>query len=154
MALRRINKELEELGRNPPSLCAACPVGDDLVFAPLSQHLLNELIEPSSIGKQRYPGPFVTLFITLSPYKDWELTIIMQADTPYFGGTFQLEIHFPRDYPFKPPAVKYTTRIYHPNVNSSGGFCGCHPGLLGDEWSPAFTISKGINRFSTSSSKR
>merc|ERR1719401_2912490 len=60
-------------------------------------------------------------------------------DSPYEGGVFFLDIQFPQDYPFKPPKVRFTTKIYHCNVNDQGGIC---LDILKGEWSPALTISK------------
>mmetsp|Transcript_15248 Transcript_15248/g.25140 ORF Transcript_15248/g.25140 Transcript_15248/m.25140 type:complete len:148 (+) Transcript_15248:78-521(+) len=69
----------------------------------------------------------------------WQATIIGPSDSPYTGGVFFLNIHFPTDYPFKPPKVQFTTRIYHPNINNNGNIC---LDILRDQWSPALTVSK------------
>ena len=59
--------------------------------------------------------------------------------SPYEGGVFFVQIHFPPDYPFKPPKVNFQTKVYHPNVNSTGSIC---LDILKEQWSPALTISK------------
>ena len=69
----------------------------------------------------------------------WNAVILGPADSPYQGGIFNLEIHFPTDYPFKPPKVIFTTKIYHPNVGSTGNIC---LDILKDNWSPALTVNK------------
>jgi ubiquitin-conjugating enzyme E2 D/E len=70
---------------------------------------------------------------------NWEGMIVGPSDSPYAGGVFNLMIQFPPDYPFKPPKVQFTTKIYHPNINSQGGIC---LDILKDQWSPALSISK------------
>jgi ubiquitin-conjugating enzyme E2 D/E len=69
----------------------------------------------------------------------WQATLMGPEDSPYEGGVFFLDINFPADYPYKAPRVTFSTKIYHPNINSSGGIC---LDILKDQWSPALTISK------------
>jgi len=69
----------------------------------------------------------------------WKASITGPESTPYYGGIFSLDIHFPVDYPFKAPKCNFTTKIYHPNINSAGSIC---VDILRDNWSPALTISK------------
>ena len=68
----------------------------------------------------------------------WKGTILGPAHTPYAGGLFHIDINFPKEYPFKPPHLKFLTQIYHPNINSRGEIC---LDILKDEWSPALTLS-------------
>jgi len=100
-ATKRINKELQDLSKDPPSTCSAGPLNDDIFH--------------------------------------WQSTIMGPKDSPYEGGIFFLNIHFPTDYPFKPPKVQFTTKIYHCNVNNNGSIC---LDILQSQWSPALTISK------------
>ena len=49
-------------------------------------------------------------------------------------------IEFDYDYPLRPPRVRCTTRIFHPNIATSGLIA---LDLLGDKWNPGVTIQKG-----------
>jgi len=69
----------------------------------------------------------------------WMVTLVGPKGTPYEGGIFALSVQFPPDYPFKPPKVRFTTKIYHCNISNDGGIC---IDILKDNWSPALTIGK------------
>lgn len=103
MAVRRIRKELDDIILNPPIVCNAELIDDDLYH--------------------------------------WNADLTGPTETPYDGGIFNLDIRFPLDYPFSPPKIVFLTKIYHPNINSSGNIC---LDILKDNWSPVLTISKII----------
>ena len=71
----------------------------------------------------------------------WKAQIFGPEGTPYHGGIFHLEINFPTEYPFKPPKIHFITKVYHPNINSTGSIC---LDILKDKWSPALTISNAL----------
>jgi ubiquitin-protein ligase len=66
---------------------------------------------------------------------EWETEIDGPEQSAWENGTFRLTVTFPPDYPFKPPTVRFTTPIYHPNVNQHGGIC---LDLLIDKWLPSY----------------
>ncbi|CAI2381165.1 unnamed protein product [Moneuplotes crassus] len=69
----------------------------------------------------------------------WKGYLIGPSESPYSGGIFLLEIEFPIQYPFRSPKVKFTTKVYHPEINSKGMVS---LDILRDQWSPALTIPK------------
>jgi len=65
--------------------------------------------------------------------------------SPYSGGTYYLEMTFPKDYPWKPPTIRFLTHILHPGL-VGGRLCCCNLVELKDFWSPAITSIKLIKK--------
>ncbi|XP_032127585.1 ubiquitin-conjugating enzyme E2 G1 [Sapajus apella] len=41
----------------------------------------------------------------------------------HFSGVFKAHLTFPKDYPLRPPKMKFITEIWHPNVDKNGDVC-------------------------------
>ena len=59
-------------------------------------------------------------------------------DTPYENGIFKLKIMIPDNYPFRPPVITFITKMYHPNIASTGLIC---IDILKDKWSAALKLT-------------
>ncbi|CBY40928.1 unnamed protein product [Oikopleura dioica] len=54
---------------------------------------------------------------------EWEIGVFGPPKTIYEGGFFPVKIRFPKEYPFRPPHVRFTTPMFHPNVYADGAVC-------------------------------
>lgn len=93
MASRRILKELRELQRDPPTSCSAgrnIKRNDQIIFVEIELSFDFDDMEIGPVAQDMF---------------HWQATIIGPNESPYAGGVFQVTIHFPPDYPFKPPKV-------------------------------------------------
>ena len=63
----------------------------------------------------------------------WNAMLMGPPNTPYDGGVFNVDLLFPAEYPFKPPKVRFLTKVYHPNIKKSGEICA---DLLNENWGP------------------
>ncbi|NXD31073.1 UB2R1 enzyme, partial [Spelaeornis formosus] len=50
----------------------------------------------------------------------WDVAIFGPPDTHYEGGYFKARLRFPIDYPYSPPAFRFLTKMWHPNIYESG----------------------------------
>ncbi|PKU76484.1 Ubiquitin-conjugating enzyme E2-17 kDa [Dendrobium catenatum] len=125
MASKRIQKELKDLQKDPPTSCSAGMVCKSKFFC--------FVLTCFQLICFWFPGPVAEDMF------HWQATIMGPADSPFAGGVFLVSIHFPPDYPFKPPKVSFRTKVFHPNINSNGSIC---LDILKEQWSPALTISK------------
>jgi len=103
----------------------------------MAKRLQNELAE---FSRNSTSYPKVTL--PEDTLHKWKVQILGPDKTPYEKGIFNLEIEIPVEYPFKPPKLKFTTKVYHPNVKSDGMICHSE---LRELWSPQRKISDILN---------
>lgn len=68
----------------------------------------------------------------------WNAVIFGPEDTPFEDGTFKLILNFDETYPNKPPQVRFTSKMFHPNVYQDGKLC---LDILQNRWSPTYDVS-------------
>uniref|UniRef100_A0A915EG34 UBC core domain-containing protein n=1 Tax=Ditylenchus dipsaci TaxID=166011 RepID=A0A915EG34_9BILA len=67
----------------------------------------------------------------------WRWTLLISPKTePYNEKAFKMTIEFPPEYPFKPPVLKFDTKMFHPSVSESGQICPCCMKSI-KNWKPA-----------------
>ncbi|BDA45069.1 Ubiquitin-conjugating enzyme E2 2 [Coccomyxa sp. Obi] len=67
----------------------------------------------------------------------WTATVFGPDETIWEGGIFCLRITFNENYPEKPPRIRFTTDMFHPNVYSDGTIC---LDIIQDQWSPCHNV--------------
>ncbi|KAF7901933.1 uncharacterized protein EAF01_007231 [Botrytis porri] len=91
--------------------------------------------------------PGAQIFCQARDGNDGDLTSLRGSfpgppDTPYEGGTYLVDIKIPNEYPFKPPHMNFSTKVWHPNVSSqTGAIC---LDTLSSAWSPVLTIKSAL----------
>jgi len=53
----------------------------------------------------------------------WQICFLGPAGTLFQGGVFNAIMSFPHEYPLLPPAIRFTTSIWHPNIYPDGRVC-------------------------------
>ena len=51
------------------------------------------------------------------------MAIFGPPGTVYEGGYFKARLRFPNNYPYSPPAMKFLSQMWHPNVYENGDLC-------------------------------
>jgi len=111
----------------------------------LSSTLLKkQLLELSRNASESFSAGLVDDDI----YK-WEIIIMGPPATFYEGGYFKARMEFPDQYPHKPPKLKFTSKMWHPNVHTNGNVCISilHDGedefgyeKANERWTPVHTV--------------
>lgn len=67
----------------------------------------------------------------------WAATLVGPVSTVYASQSYKLSITFPSDYPYSSPVIKFTTPIFHPNIDAHGNIC---LDILKEKWSAAYSV--------------
>ena len=103
---------------------------------------LHNRIKKEYHDLQKEKNSNVQVKLVSNDYRHWKGRIKGPIDTCYQGGIFDVDIVIPDDYPFKPPKMKFDTKIWHPNISSvTGAIC---LDILKNEWTPALTIRTAL----------
>ncbi|KAL6891764.1 UBC-like protein [Trichoderma longibrachiatum] len=96
--------------------------------------------EFAEVSQSPPPGFTITLPPSASLHT-WHIVLSPPPSTPFHPGRFGIVLTLPTDYPFKPPVVKFVTRLYHPNVTNDSLGNVCLGVLKPENWKPSTKIA-------------
>lgn len=95
---------------------------------------LKKLQEEETKKKEKGETPEMVAMIVNENMRHWLVVVEGSPDTPFQKGKFILDVQFTDSYPYQPPRVYFRSKMFHPNVGTSGNIC---VDILNSNWSPA-----------------
>ena len=96
------------------------------------------------------PNYFYSVTPNEPNFLEWKFLMIGPPDTFYEGGIFKGQLMFPKEYPNRPPKLKFTSNMYHPNIYTDGRVCISilHEGVdeygyesVTERWNPSHSVN-------------
>ncbi|KAI9837181.1 MAG: hypothetical protein M1838_004881 [Thelocarpon superellum] len=125
---KRIGKELAEVTEHPPEGITASLVDEADIYR----------WQITMEGPSDSPYAVISTLPLVRESHDGDDKRLTSLEK---GGVFKLLLVLPREYPFKPPALNFQTKIYHPNITNDAKGSMCLGMLKSDEWKPSSKIS-------------
>nr|CAB3267444.1 ubiquitin-conjugating enzyme E2 J2-like [Phallusia mammillata] len=99
----------------------------------------TQRLKQDYIRLKRDPVPYVTAEPLPSNILEWHYVVRGPEDTPYFGGYYHGKLVFPREFPFRPPAIYMITPNgrFKCNQRLCLSISDFHP----DTWNPAWSVT-------------
>ncbi|PVH87391.1 hypothetical protein DL98DRAFT_448903 [Cadophora sp. DSE1049] len=88
------------------------------------------------------PHPHYDIYVSETNMSFWKIIVQGPPDSAYSTGTFSIYLDMEQDYPAFPPKCRFTTPIYHPNINRHGKVC---HSILDRNWTSDTTNLQLIN---------
>eukprot|EP00946_MAST-07B_sp_MAST-7B-sp1_P001482 g1482.t1 len=80
------------------------------------------MLEYKQMTENPPAGVIAGLISEEDPYR-WECLLMGPDDSELEGGCFRAVIDIPRTYPLNPPKMRFTSKMWHPNIYPDGRVC-------------------------------
>jgi ubiquitin-conjugating enzyme E2 S len=88
----------------------------------LPPHVLRG-VSKETVALSQEPPEGIQLHLNYDDLTDIQATINGPEGTPYAGGEFKVKLVLGKDFPAAPPKGFFLTKIFHPNIATSGEIC-------------------------------
>jgi ubiquitin-conjugating enzyme E2 R len=120
------------------------------IMAKTANNAATKALQQELKSLQKEPLEGFTVQLVNDNLFEWEVAIFGPPNTLYQGGYFKSAIKFPQEYPYSPPTVRFSTKMWHPNIYENGDVCISilHPPvddptnteLPSEKWNPAQNV--------------